>query len=128
MDSFDMNLILEPVLANVVKSLADFFGTTTDAVMANAPAFLAKYGWFVKISEVGWMYGIVVVLAGLLSSGLYTILDDISSIKNPVKAPVILFFTILIVATVLYFLPLFIAPELVGLNKIMNMITGKGII
>ena len=128
MDSFDMNLMLEPVLANVVKSLADFFGTTTDAVMANAPAFLAKYGWFVKISEVGWMYGIVIVLAGLLSSGLYTILDDISSIKNPVKAPVILFFTILIVATVLYFLPLFVAPELVGLNKLINMITGKGII
>ena len=30
MDNFDMNLMLEPVLANVVKSLADFFGTTTE--------------------------------------------------------------------------------------------------
>lgn len=128
MDNFDMNLMLEPVLANVVKSLADFFGTTTDAVMANAPAFLAKYGWFVKISEMGWMYGLVIVLAGLLSSGLYTILDDIGSIKNPAKAPIILFFIILISATVIYFLPLFVAPELVGLNKLINMITGKGII
>jgi hypothetical protein len=128
MENFDATLMLEPVLANVVKSLADFFGTTTDAVMANAPAFLAKYGWFVKISEMGWMYALVIVLAGLFCSGLFTILDDLNGIKNPAKACIILFFIILIVATVLYFLPLFIAPELVGLNKIMNMITGKGII
>ena len=78
MDNFDMNLMLEPVLANVVKTLADFFGTTTDAVMANAPAFLAKYGWFVKISEMGWMYALVIVLAGLFCSGLFTILDDLN--------------------------------------------------
>ena len=74
------------------------------------------------------MYALVIVLAGLFCSGLFTILDDLNSIKNPAKACIILFFVILIVATVLYFLPLFIAPELVGLNKIMNMITGKGII
>ena len=50
--------------------------------MANAPAFLAKYGWFVKISEMGWMYALVIVLAGLFCSGLFTILDDLNSIKN----------------------------------------------
>ena len=45
MAKFDATLMLEPVLANVVKSLAEFFGTTTEAVMANAPGFLADYGW-----------------------------------------------------------------------------------
>ena len=46
MENFDATLMLEPVLANVVKSLAEFFGTTTEAVMANASTFLAEYGWY----------------------------------------------------------------------------------
>lgn len=39
MVNFDTNLTLDTALANAVKSLADFFGTTTKTVMENAPSF-----------------------------------------------------------------------------------------
>ena len=46
-----MDNVLQTALAEAVNSLANFFGTTTEAVMAHAPEFLAKYGWYDMLSS-----------------------------------------------------------------------------
>lgn len=48
-----MNLSLEQTLASILQSLADFFGVTTQTIMENAPMWLAKYGWYVTIKDLG---------------------------------------------------------------------------
>ena len=43
---------LEQTLNLILSALANFFGTTTQAIMANAPEWLAKYGWYVTLDLV----------------------------------------------------------------------------
>jgi hypothetical protein len=123
MDNFDMNLMLEPVLANVVKSLADFFGTTTEAVMANAPTFLAEYGWYHVLT----MMPLYIIVALILGVGGGFI---IASFFEKGRVPVFIFIMLLAFAIVFgaAFLPVIISPELVGLDHLIYVITGKNVI
>jgi hypothetical protein len=61
-----MDNILQTALAEVVNALASFFGTTTEAIMAHAPEFLAKYGWYVTLHGLP-----ITALLCVLSAGLF---------------------------------------------------------
>lgn len=123
MENFDMSLMLEPVLANVVKSLADFFGTTTDAVIANAPTFLAEYGWYHVLTGMP----VYIMFALILGVGGGFI---IASFFEKGRVPVFIFIMLLAFAIVFgaAFLPVIISPELVGLDHLIYVITGKNVI
>ncbi len=49
-----MSLTLEQTLASILQSLANFFGVTTQTIMENAPMWLAKYGWYVTVKDLGF--------------------------------------------------------------------------
>ena len=123
MDNFDMNLMLEPVLANVVKSLADFFGTTTEAVMANAPTFLAEYGWYHTLTMMP-LYIIVALILGA-GGGFF-----VTGFFDKGKVPIFIFIMLLTCVVVFgaAFLPVIMSPELVGLDHLIYVITGKNVI
>ena len=50
---------LEQTLNMILSALANFFGTTTENIMANAPMWLAKYGWYVTLKKelIEWLLG-----------------------------------------------------------------------
>ena len=123
MDKFDATLMLEPVLANVVKSLAEFFGTTTEAVMANAPTFLAEYGWYHTLT----MMPLYIIVALMLGAGGGFI---IAGFFDKGRVPVFIFVMLLAFAIGFgaAFLPVIISPELVGLDHLIYAITGKNVL
>lgn len=123
MDKFDATLMLEPVLANVVKSLAEFFGTTTEAVMANAPTFLAEYGWYHVLT----MMPLCIIVALILGVGGGFI---IAGFFDKGRVPVFIFVMLLVFAIVFsgVFLPVIMSPELVGLDHLIYVITGKNVL
>ena len=123
MDNFDMNLMLEPVLANVVKSLAEFFGTTTEAVMANAPEFLADYGWYYVLTQMP-LYVIVALFLGI--GGGFVL----ASFFDKGRVPIFIFTMLLafIIVFSVALLPVIISPELVGLDHLIYAITGKNVL
>lgn len=124
MENFDASLMLEPVLANMVKSLAEFFGTTTDAVMANAPQFLADYGWYYTLSQAP-LYIILILFVGI-GGAMF-----VSSFFDGVGQITMFIFVFLVVTVVILacaFLPVIISPEFVGLDHILFTITGKNLL
>lgn len=68
-----MNLSLEQTLASILQSLADFFGVTTQTIMENAPMWLAKYGWYVTIKDLGLTIFIGGFIGIALVGGLFFI-------------------------------------------------------
>lgn len=70
-----MSLTLEQTLASILQSLANFFGVTTQTIMENAPMWLAKYGWYVTVKDLGFniFVGFLQVLLFLVLYGLYYI-------------------------------------------------------
>lgn len=70
-----MSLTLEQTLASILQSLANFFGVTTQTIMENAPMWLAKYGWYVTVKDLGFniFVGVLQVLLFLVLYGLYYI-------------------------------------------------------
>lgn len=125
MDKFNMDLTLEPVLANICQQLASFFGTTTDAVINNAPEFLAKYGWFSVLSNLGDD----IVIGGILLfflSGLLVLLLAIINLwqrkkLNSVRWGMTFFIISMILNIGSSILPCIVAPEFVGLRYLLRL-------
>lgn len=74
-----MSLTLEQTLASILQSLANFFGVTTQTIMENAPMWLAKYGWYVTVKDLGFnifsgaFIGIIIV--GIIWFILYVMIE-----------------------------------------------------
>ena len=80
-----MDNVLQTALADAVNSLANFFGTTTEAVMTHAPEFLAKYGWYSTLNDLGLCalgsFGIMLVIFLIM---IPFVVEFDADIKNPV--------------------------------------------
>ena len=130
MNELNMDLKLEPVLANICQQLADFFGTTTEKVIDNAPEFLAKYGWFSVLSDIGenvFFCGLCLFLISGLMVFLISVINDeilydkVDKQLNPIKCAVIFFISGMVLNIVFLILPCLIAPELVGLQHLLKL-------
>jgi uncharacterized membrane protein len=116
---------LEQTLNMILSALANFFGTTTENVMANAPMWLAKYGWYVTLKKelIEWLFG--GALVGFLIAGVFLLLWDAN--KHEIKAlQIVIAFTLFIVGTVaIISIPIvtcLIAPEIVGLEAVIKLL------
>ena len=69
-----MSLTLEQTLASILQSLANFFGVTTQTIMENAPMWLAKYGWYVTVKDLGFNIFVGVFIGAIISSIIWFIL------------------------------------------------------
>lgn len=122
-----MDNVLQTALAEVVNSLASFFGTTTESVMAHAPEFLAKYGWYSTLND-------LMVVAGILMVGMFFIcllaplftLEFNIEIKHPVLTLVgiyIIFFTF---CAGMKIVTCMVAPEIVGAHAVLELLKNMG--
>ena len=118
---------LEQTLNLIISSLANFFGTTTEKIMENAPYWLAKYGWYKTIYNrlpeallAGFLIGT------LLMMGFFMICETmfdlrVKNLKIIIIGVIIFTITILIIIGV----PLIscaIAPEIVGLESVIKLL------
>ena len=116
---------LEQTLNMILSALANFFGTTTENVMANAPMWLAKYGWYITLKKelIEWLLGGAFV--GAIIAIVFLILWDAN--RHEIKAlQIVIAFILFIVGTVaIVSIPIIacaIAPEIVGLEAAINLI------
>ena len=61
-----MDITLQTALAEMVTQLATFFGTTTEAIMENAPSFLRSYGWYNMVEDIPPMFLLSLLVSALL--------------------------------------------------------------
>ena len=117
---------LEQTLNLILSALANFFGTTTQAIMANAPEWLAKYGWYVTLHTelVTQMFGGVfaggVLVAGFLAIWCFT---DHEVKPLQIGICIFLFFLGLGVVMSIPIITCMIAPEIVGLEAAIKLIS-----
>lgn len=122
-----MSFELQSVLAQVVQQLATFFGTTAEAISANAPEWLAKYGRYCLIGEVSGNLIFGSIMAGLLILfillGMYGLLE----LEHPawgISAGIIVVIFLIVAAVVVPVMQCNIAPEIYGLQQAMKLING----
>lgn len=66
---------LDQVLASVVQQLANFFGTTTTAIMDSMPEFLTIFAWYNTINKMGWFIPVVIVTSIFIAAFVWFISD-----------------------------------------------------
>lgn len=117
---------LEQTLSLILQSLANFFGTTTEAIMANAPGWLAKYGWYVTLHNdfVGWLFG--GLFAGSILAACFLMVWSCTNHEiKPIQVGIAIFFFFL-GAGIVISIPIvtcMIAPEIVGLEAAIKLIS-----
>lgn len=117
---------LEQTLNLILSSLANFFGTTTETIMANAPEWLAKYGWYATLHNqlIEWMFG--GVFAGVLLAGGFMLIWCATEHEvKPFQVGLTIFFFLLGFAFVICIpiITCMIAPEIVGLEAAIKLIS-----
>ena len=118
-----MSEILETTLSEILVQLADFFGTTTAAVQAQLPHFLAEYGQYHTLTEMTWFVFcgtfVFIILTGCWGAFYYEVLDGTNR-----KLFIIV---LVIIAVIVYFLAIglpiitcLVAPEFVGAEALLR--------
>lgn len=118
-----MSEILETTLSEILVQLANFFGTTTAAVQAQLPHFLAEYGQYHTLTEMPWfvisgtfMFGIV----ALGWTGLYYGICEGKSTKPFIIGVIIIAIIVYFLAIGLPIITCLIAPEFVGIEALLR--------
>lgn len=118
-----MDNVLQTALAETVNSLASFFGTTTEAVMTHAPEFLAKYGWYYTLNEMGFNAFISLLIAGLISAIYFAIVIEFDfENKHPVLTVVGIFIICFMFTAGISIITCAVAPEIVGAHAILDLL------
>ena len=122
-----MDNILQTALAEAVNSLASFFGTTTEAIMAHAPEFLAQYGWYSTLSDLPIDIVLSVLIAALiiLVGSLTTMLCDFE-IKHPILVVGFIFMLCVVACVGSNLITCAVAPEIVGAHAILELLKNMG--
>jgi len=115
-----MDNILQTALADAINSLASFFGTTTEAIMAHAPEFLAKYGWYHTLNTLPLIILGCFAFAFLiyLFIGIITMFD----IDRPILIGFIIVFVCIVIGVGAELITCAVAPEIVGAHAIMDLL------
>ena len=118
---------LEQTLNLILSSLANFFGTTTEAIMQNAPTWLAKYGWYVTLhSELGGAIFIGILMGGVLGGIFLCVLSGAKHNigKGAIALAILIFIIAIVVTSLIPIITCLVAPEIVGLEAAIKLISG----
>lgn len=122
-----MDNILQTALADAVNSLASFFGTTTEAIMTHAPEFLAKYGWYYTLNNLGeCVLGSLLIMIVI---GLFTVpfvIEFDVDIKHPVLKFVGGFIICFVFLAGMKIATCAVAPEIVGAHAVLELLKNMG--
>lgn len=110
-----MDNVLQTALAETVNALADFFGTTTEAIMTHAPEFLAKYGWYYTLNDLPFniVIGFLIGCAVCFVSFLFT---------DECKHYFVIFVSCILITVGLKIITCMVAPEIVGAHAIFLLV------
>ena len=118
-----MSEILETTLSEILVQLANFFGTTTAAIQAQLPHFLAEYGQYHTLTEMPWFVLSGTFIFGIVALGWTGLYYGICECKS--TRPFII--GLIIIAVIVYFLAIglpiitcLVAPEFVGIEALMR--------
>ena len=115
---------LEQTLNMILSALANFFGTTTENIMANAPMWLAKYGWYVTLKKelIEWLLGgaFVGAIIAIVFIILWTQEHEFKGLQIAISFMLFIAGTAAIVSIPI--IACAIAPEIVGLEAAINLI------
>lgn len=120
-----MSLTLEQTLASILQSLADFFGVTTQTIMENAPMWLAKYGWYVTVKDLGFNIFVGVFIGAIISSIIWFILYLMIEVDFKKWHLHILTFVPILSVIITVCVPIItciIAPEYVGIEALFSLL------
>lgn len=116
-----MEHILEETLSTILIQLADFFGTTTSAIQAQLPHFLAEYGRYYTITEMPW-YVFCGTFVGFLVcigwGGIYYCVLELQETKPFIVGVVIIAIVAYFLAVGIPIITCLVAPELVGVEAL----------
>ena len=118
---------LEQTLNLILSSLANFFGTTTEAIMQNAPTWLAKYGWYVTLhNELGGAILIGLLMGGILAGIFLCVLSGTEHKigKGAIALAILILIIAMVVASLIPIITCLVAPEIVGLEAAIKLISG----
>ena len=116
---------LEQTLNMILSALANFFGTTTENVMANAPMWLAKYGWYITLRKDLPSWLLAGAFLGVLIAGVFLFLWDTSGHEIKALQIVIAFILFIVGTAAIAFIPIvtcLITPEIVGLEAAIKLL------
>lgn len=117
----------------IVQKLADFTGMAVEVISENLPTYLAKYGWYVTLTNgvpnaigaallIAFTFIVIIGFIGLMN---YIINDKIWSIKAIMTPIIIVIIIALIISIGIAILPCIVAPEIVGLEHLISLIGGN---
>lgn len=115
-----MSLTLEQTLASILQSLANFFGVTTQTIMENAPMWLAKYGWYVTVKDLGFNIFVGVFIGAIISSIIWLIEVDFKKWHLHILTFVPILSVIITVCVPI--ITCIIAPEYVGIEALFSLL------
>ena len=110
-----VSVSLEAALAQVIQQLANFFGTTTNAVMEKMPEFLAAYAWYATLN--GMHYIIWIPLLGAVTGlFIYVMFDfyEVGAFKKCMKTALLISIGIVLFLIIKDVVLCFVCPEIVG--------------
>lgn len=118
-----MSLTLEQTLASILQSLANFFGVTTQTIMENAPMWLAKYGWYVAVKDLGFNIFVGVFIGAIISSIIWFILYSMIEVDFKkwhlhITLPILS----VIITVCVPIITCIIAPEYVGIEALFSLL------
>lgn len=119
-----MDNVLQTALAEAVNSLASFFGTTTESVMAHAPEFLAKYGWYDMLINLPVTAFLCVLIAALIY--LIVLLFSGFEVEHPYLIGFTAFIICLLVGVGCQIAACVVAPEIVGAHAVLELLKNMG--
>lgn len=114
--------ILSTTLASILQQLADFFGMTTEAIMQNAPYWLARYGWFSAVQNLPTILIVPFVAIGMTALLSLPIWLEYDLNKFKFRYIVIAYFLCVFIASIANFIPCAITPEIYGLNELLKLL------
>lgn len=115
-----MELTLQTTLATILTQLANFFGTTSDIIMQNAPYWLTKYGWFMMMQNMVGAFMAAIFTTGAILAIIYLALE--LKPKHSIRMMLIIFIISLIIWCGMCYSQCAIAPEIYGLNSLIEQI------
>lgn len=117
---------LESTLSMILTQLANFFGTTTDIVAENLPIWLAKYGWFMCITNIGWSLIVGLFLGGVISFLIAFIINCMLEKElgsREFKWIIVIVILSGVISCGISIVSCAIAPEFYALSVIMNLLS-----
>ena len=122
-----MDSVLQTALADAVNSLASFFGTTTEMVMAHTPEFLAKYGWYYTLNNLGeCAFGSFLIMIVICLFTVPFVIEFDAYIKYPVLKFIGGFLVCFVFIAAIKIVTCAVAPEIVGAHAILELLKNVG--